>query len=161
MIAIRNYKSADAAAINKLAVKAFSDYSDHYENWQEFSHRLKSFSSMSSHGEIIVATSNGEIVGAVGYLSAQKDKPDHFPKNTPIIRILVVAPEKRGVGLGRKLTQECINRAIRDKSKSIALHTSPIMKVALPMYQRMGFERFSHAPDIYGVKYHVYVKKLA
>ena len=78
----------------------------------------------------------------------------------PVIRSLVVDPKNRGAGVGRALTQECIKRARRDRSPVIALHTSAIMKVALAMYLRMGFEWHHDAPAVYGVPYAVYLKKL-
>ena len=68
--------------------------------------------------------------------------------------MLVVDPAARGAGVGRALTDACINGARRDGSDVIALHTSPIMTVALPMYLRMGF-RLVHAPLLYGVPYAV------
>ena len=43
----------------------------------------------------------------------------------------------------------------------IALQTTPIMSVALPMYLRMGFVKLREAPDIYGVPYAVYAKSLS
>ncbi len=49
MMEIRDYKSDDAAAINDLAVKAFSEYSDQYDSWQDFSDRLRNFSSNASY----------------------------------------------------------------------------------------------------------------
>jgi hypothetical protein len=42
----------------------------------------------------------------------------------------------------------------------IALHTSPIMTVALPMYLRMGFAKVQDAPPLFGVPYAVYTKAL-
>jgi hypothetical protein len=42
----------------------------------------------------------------------------------------------------------------------IALHTSPIMTVALSMYLRMGFARLRDAPRYLGVDYAVYAKAL-
>lgn len=45
----------------------------------------------------------------------------------------------RGKGLGHLLTEECIKRARPDKSWIIALHTTPIITVALPMYLLMEF----------------------
>jgi hypothetical protein len=42
----------------------------------------------------------------------------------------------------------------------IALHTSPIMSVALPMYLKMGFAKAYDAPPIFGVAYAVYTKAL-
>jgi GNAT superfamily N-acetyltransferase len=53
--------------------------------------------------------------------------------------MLVVDPASRGGGLGWGLTEECIDRARRGGSPVIALHTSPIISVALPMYLGMGF----------------------
>jgi ribosomal protein S18 acetylase RimI-like enzyme len=79
----------------------------------------------------------------------------------PIIRMLVVEPAFRGLGVGRALTEECMNRAQRDGATCIALHTTPIMRVALPMYERMGFELQSDAPSIFGVPYAVYLKQLS
>jgi GNAT superfamily N-acetyltransferase len=76
------------------------------------------------------------------------------------MRMLVVHPEYRGWGVGRKLAEQCLRRAIRDQANIFALHTSPIMQVALPMYLRMGFTYHSPAPDIWGVKYNIYTKRL-
>ncbi|MDX2205131.1 MAG: GNAT family N-acetyltransferase [Hyphomicrobiaceae bacterium] len=74
--------------------------------------------------------------------------------------MLVVDPGARGGGIGRRLTEACIRRAARERSPIIALHTTPIMTVALPMYLRMGFVKVRDAPDIHGVPYAVYAKSL-
>ncbi|WP_354456386.1 GNAT family N-acetyltransferase [Methylobacterium sp. 1030] len=74
--------------------------------------------------------------------------------------MLVVSPSHRAGGIGRMLTETCLERARRDHSPIVALHTSPIMIVALPMYLRMGFEKLRDAPDIHGVPYAVYTKSL-
>jgi ribosomal protein S18 acetylase RimI-like enzyme len=74
--------------------------------------------------------------------------------------MLVVEPAFRGRGIGRALTEACVGRARRDGAPVVALHTTPIMTVALPMYRRMGFEPESEAPPIHGVPYGVYVKRL-
>ncbi len=76
------------------------------------------------------------------------------------MRMLVVAPDTQGQGIGRALAQECIRRAQRDGAAVFALHTSELMQVALPMYERMGFRRWSDAPSTFGVKYGIYVKQL-
>ena len=71
----------------------------------------------------------------------------------------VVDPDARGLGAGRALTEACVARARRDRAPEIALHTSPIMTVALPMYLRMGFVRVRDAPPLFGVPYAIYVKR--
>ena len=65
-----------------------------------------------------------------------------------------------GQGLGRQLTEECIRRARRDGAAAIALHTSPIMQVALAMYLRLGFVPARETPPVFGVPYRIYLKRL-
>jgi len=74
--------------------------------------------------------------------------------------MLVVEPAFRGRGIGRALTEECIQRAIRDDASLIALHTSPLMRVALPMYLRMGFTLVNEVPPFRGVPYAIYTRPL-
>ncbi|MCP3409512.1 GNAT family N-acetyltransferase [Bradyrhizobium sp. CCGB01] len=109
---------------------------------------------------MIVAEDDGHVVGAVAYVGPQRPKAAFFDPAWPVIRMLVVDPLARGKGIGLQLTEECLRRAERDRSPVIALHTTPIMTVALPMYLRMGFTRVRDAPDILGVPYAVYVKTL-
>ena len=75
--------------------------------------------------------------------------------------MLVVDPDYRGIGIGKSLTEECINRAKRDNSPLIALHTSPIMEIALNMYLRMGFIFEKATSPIYDVPYNIYTKRLS
>jgi ribosomal protein S18 acetylase RimI-like enzyme len=71
--------------------------------------------------------------------------------------MLVVAPEARGRGVGRRLTVACIERARCDGAACIALHTSPAMKVALGLYLRTGLRLARRVPDRFGVLYAVYL----
>ena len=160
MSLIRSYTPCDAASVNELAVRAFEQFKDSYADWPAFRARIANMSQLSQGGEIIVAERDGRIVGAVAYLGPGAPKAEFFRAEWPIMRMLVVAPEARGQGIGRSLAQECLNRARRDGACVFALHTCELMQVALPMYQRMGFTWRSAAPVIHGVKYDVYVKEL-
>ena len=111
-------------------------------------------------GEIIVAERDDKLIGAVTYVPPGRPKPSCFEIGWPIIRMLVVDPEHRGLGAGRGLTEACLARARRDKSPLIALHTSPFMTVALSMYLRMGFELLRDGPPIFGAPSAVYLKRL-
>jgi GNAT superfamily N-acetyltransferase len=117
-------------------------------------------SDLATTSEVVVAEDGGAVIGGVAYVPPNVKKALHFDANWPIIRMLVVDPLARGMGTGRALTEECVFRARRDKATIVALHTSPIMRIALPMYLRMGFERLRDAPPICGVPYAVYVLKL-
>ncbi len=157
---IREFRVGDEAVINEVALAAFEEYRDHYEEWEVFAGIVGTMSSLSENGELIVATVQGKVAGAVVYVGPGKKKSEFFSPEWPILRMLVVAPTYRGIGIGRALTEECIRRAERDRAPLIALHTSPIMRVALSMYERLGFEFLQEAPKIFGVPYGIYVKRL-
>ncbi len=158
--AVRDYRPADAAPVNALALLAFEQFKDAYDDWPTFQARIATMSELAAGGEIIVAEHAGQIVGAVAYVGPGAPKAAFFQPEWPIMRMLVVAPSARGHGIGRALADECIGRARRDGAAVFALHTSELMHVALPMYQRMGFNRVASAPVIHGVNYGVYLKDL-
>ena len=158
---LRDYRDDDAEAIVRVALAAFAEFKQHYSDWPLFTTHVAKIPELARSGEIIVAENGGHIVGAVAYVGPQAPKPAFFEPAWPIIRMLVVDPSARGKGIGRQLTEECLRRAERDQADVIALHTTPIMTVALPMYLRMGFVKVGEAPDILGVPYAVYIKTLA
>jgi len=157
---LRAFQESDAAAVDAVVLAAFSEFRHAYTDWQAFSGGLGQMVAMSGASEIIVAESQGQVVGAVAYVAAGQPKKAFFPEEWPIVRMLVVLPSCRGLGIGRALTQECVRRAERDGAAVIALHTSQLMEVALPMYERMGFRFEREAPPIFGVPYGIYVKRL-
>jgi GNAT superfamily N-acetyltransferase len=159
-IRLRNYENADAERLNRIAISAFDQFRHHYEDWPAMLAGLSKTSDLSASGEFIIAELEDEFAGAVAYFGPNSQKAAFFDQRWPIIRMLVVDPAFRGKGIGRALSDECIARARRDRSPVIALHTSPIMSVALPMYLKMGFAKAYDAPPIFGVAYSVYTKTL-
>jgi len=157
---IKDFQPTDAEVVNALALSAFAQYKAQYKDWDVFSQNIQKMSLLSGIGEIILAEEDGEICGAVAYIGPHRPKAEFFDSSWPIIRMLVVNPNNRGKGAGRSLTNACVERAKRDKSSVIALHTSPIMEVALNMYLRMGFAWVREAPAIHGAPYGVYIKNL-
>jgi GNAT superfamily N-acetyltransferase len=157
---IKDFESADAPAVNAVALEAFAEYQDVYSDWVALARSVGEMASLSASGEIVVVKSGGTVLGAVAYVGPGKPKAEFFKPEWPIMRMLVVRPHMRGRGIGRALANECIRRAVRDGATEMALHTSPIMNVALPMYERMGFQRVTDAPALFGVPYAVYVKAL-
>jgi GNAT superfamily N-acetyltransferase len=159
-IQIRNYESSDADNVNRVAVDAYGQFRDDFQDWPAMLAWLSNASSLSATGNVIVGEVRGRFAGAVTYFGPDSQKDSFFDQRWSIIRMLVVDPRFRGKGLGRALSSECIARAKRDGAPAIALHTSPIMTVALPMYLRMGFVRAYDVPPIFGVPYAVYSKAL-
>lgn len=157
---IRSFIQSDAPHVNALALLAFEQFKGAYDDWPTFQAKIANMSSLAKAGELIVAEAENQIVGAVAYIGPGIVKADFFRQEWPIMRMLVVAPAFRGRGIGRALADECLLRAHRDGASVFALHTSKLMHVALPMYQRMGFSWFADAANIHGVEYGVYIKKI-
>ena len=158
---IRDYREDDREQVNEVALAAFAQFSSIYDDWSAMAAGLGNMSALAQKGEVFVAERDDAIIGAVAYIPPHAAKAEYFDPAWPIIRMLVVDPKARGLGVGRALTDICIDRARRDGSPVIALHTSPIMTVALPMYLRLGFEKFRDTPPIHGVDYAVYLKPLS
>ncbi len=156
---IREFRSEDKVEVDALALRAFEQFKEAYDDWPAFKARIN-LSALAEVGEVIVAEMEGRVAGAVAYLGPCAQKAEFFEPEWPIMRMLVVSPDARGLGIGRALAEECIRRARRDGATKFALHTSELMHVALPMYQRMGFVWTLNAPSIHGVAYSVYVKEL-
>ena len=93
--------------------------------------------------ERIVAEHAGELVGSVMLFPPASDAYAGAAgrANWPELRLLAVAPEARGLGVGRVLVEECVRRAHRAGAAELGLHTSASMRVAMRLYERMGFVR--------------------
>jgi DNA-binding MarR family transcriptional regulator/GNAT superfamily N-acetyltransferase len=79
-----------------------------------------------------IAEMNGENVGCV---MLAKEAP-----TVARLRLLLVDPKARGLGLGAKLTDECIRFARRAGYKKITLWTHSILTAARHVYAKAGFK---------------------
>ena len=159
-VRIRDFRPDDGPRVDELAVAAFKQFEAEYEDWSAMKNALGKMADLAASGELLIADYDETILGAVVYIPPDQPKADYFDVAWPVLRMLVVDPKVRGLGIGKSLTNACIDRAKRDGCSVIALHTSPIMAVALPMYLRMGFRRIRRAPFLHGVEYAVYLKTI-
>ncbi len=79
-----------------------------------------------------IAEMNGENVGSI---MLAKDS-----EGVARIRLLLVDPKARGIGLGARLTDECIRFARRAGYKKITLWTHRVLTAARHIYERAGFK---------------------
>jgi DNA-binding MarR family transcriptional regulator/GNAT superfamily N-acetyltransferase len=78
-----------------------------------------------------IAEMNGENVGCVMLV---KDKP-----GVARLRLLLVDPKARGLGLGQRLVDECVRFARKAGYKKITLWTHSILAAARHTYEKAGF----------------------
>ena len=86
-----------------------------------------------------IAEMNGEPVGSVMLVK------DETP-GTARIRLLIVDPKARGLGLGQRLTDECIKFARDAGYKKITLWTHSCLLAARHCYEKAGFTLTSSEP---------------
>src|SRR5206468_10092628 len=74
----------------------------------------------------IVADDEGTLIGSVLLYppSVQAYGDLAGAARNPELRLLAVAPEARGRGVGRALVEECVRRARREGAAALGLHTS-------------------------------------
>ncbi len=138
---IRTARADEYAALRALTAAAYAEYApamgDHWDDYRRgMLDRLDG-----AVAERIVAVRAGALLGSVLDFAA------------PEIGLLAVPPERRGQGIARALTAECVRRARAAGSTVLALHTMEMMRGALALYAGMGFVRdpehdFSPAPDV-------------
>ncbi|MEO9484306.1 MAG: GNAT family N-acetyltransferase [Ekhidna sp.] len=95
--------------------------------------------------DILIATKDEEILGAVVYINDLSDygsNADLSKENdAAAFRLLAVSNDARGLGIGKLLTNACIDKAKSNKLSQMIIHTTDSMKVAWKMYEKMGFMR--------------------
>lgn len=145
-VRMRDARPDDRRAVAALTLAAYGEYADTMEPdaWAGLAGAVRgALASDDPAVERIVAEREGEIIGSVmlypARASAYGDLADaaHWPE----LRLLAVAPSARGLGVGRMLVDECIRRARAAGAMALGLHTSRSMRVALRMYEAMGFVR--------------------
>jgi putative acetyltransferase len=87
-----------------------------------------------------IAEMDGEVVGGGGIFPSAG-----LPDDTCELVKMYLLPKVRGIGLGRKLIQQCIGFAKEAGYKNIYLETMPELKQALKTYEKFGFEYINHS----------------
>jgi GNAT superfamily N-acetyltransferase len=157
MIVVRAYAAADRGAVNAVARAAFAQYAQDYDDWPGFIDGIGRMADLAADADLLVAEQDGAIVGAVAHVGPGRPRSAIFPPEWSVVRMLVVDPQRRGQGAGRKLVAGCLWLAQEADAPAVGLHTSPIMASALRMYETIGFVRDCDLPPIRGVPYGRYV----
>lgn len=85
----------------------------------------------------VLVDDSGRIVGSVGLCRVDNSICE--------LRKMYLAPEVRGCGWGRRLLEHALRRAAELGFRRVVLETASVLKAAVALYERHGFQR--HLPD--------------
>lgn len=106
-----------------LVAKVVADYAEHHDP-----HREAAW----------IAEVDGEPAGSIFCVKASED--------TAQLRLLLVEPEARGLGIGKRLVEECVRFARRAGYRRMTLATVSEVEAARGIYERIGFEPVEATP---------------
>lgn len=149
-IIIRNAQPSEFKNIGELLVRVYSKLQG-FPSPQEqpgYYELLRNIGDITKkpHTELLVAISpEGKVLGAVVYFSDMASYGSGgsatSEKNASGFRLLAVDANARGSGIGKALTTACINKARKDGSTQLIIHSTEYMKIAWSMYEKLGFKR--------------------
>ncbi|KOO05459.1 GNAT family N-acetyltransferase [Vibrio nereis] len=97
--------------------------------------------SLANKSRYFVATLDGKVVGGGGIA------PFNHSEHACELKKLFLLPESRGLGLGKKLSEQCLEFAKQQEFTSCYLDTLNTMTSAIKLYEHLGFEHLDQPMD--------------
>ena len=147
---VRNALPDEFQEIGKLLVSVYSKLEGFPRATEqpEYYKMLKNIGELTKrpNTELLVAVSpSQEILGAVVFFSDMQyygsGGTATQEKNAAGFRLLAVDHSKRGQGIGKLLTNACIQKAKDLALKQLIIHSTKAMGIAWKMYEKIGFRR--------------------
>ena len=160
----RNGTTDDLKKLQNLGLNSYAQFKDVLtaDNWNTLNTALSAESfylELLSISTCFICENDGEIVG-MAYLIPNGNPTELFDKDWSYIRMVGVDPHHTGNGIGKNLTQMCIDKAKETGERIIALHTSEFMDAARHIYKKLGFKKTKDLGSRLGKKYWIYQLEL-
>jgi len=158
--------NGDLDQLRLLGLAAWEPYQQELtsENWAKlFANldRTETYAALLEQGEgVVCEAGDGSIVG-MAFLIPSGNPTEIYQADWCYIRFVSVHPACSGRGIGRQLTEKCIELAILRQARTIALHTSEMMPAARHLYERLGFTILREIEPRLGKRYWLYTLALA
>lgn len=149
-IVVRPALLSEVEQAREILRRAYVEYESEFPeaNWGPYLEDILDIEGRAAASELMIAEHDARLLGCVSYFppGAKTSYPsdsfsEHWPAEWSALRLLAVDPSARGAGVGRGLTNFCIERSRELGAPALGLHTTAPMGVARAMYERMGFER--------------------
>lgn len=160
----RTATKKDLKQLQQLGLLAYGQYKSTItqENWEKWEAGFRSdenFLNLLAISTCFVCECENEIVG-MAFLIPSGNPFLYFPSDWSYIRYVGVNPAFEGNGIGKKLTQQCIDKARETGEKTIALHTSEFQNAARHIYENLGFIKQKELEPVFGKTFYIYTIEL-
>jgi ribosomal protein S18 acetylase RimI-like enzyme len=135
---IREAEPSEYEAIGDITVEAYRAAGETEEGYFA---ELRDVAERARQVPVLAAVEegSGRVLGGVTYVPGPGPYHEGDFGDIASFRMLAVAPDAQGRGVGTALVEDCIARARAAKRPAIGLYTRPFMTSAHRMYERLGF----------------------
>lgn len=137
---IRDVRLDEMDGLGALTVAAYRDAGETDEDYYP---ELRDVAARATVVPVLVAVESGtgRLLGGVTYVPGPGPYHEGEFGDAAAFRMLAVAADARGRGVGRALVQAVIARARADGRPAVCLFTRPFMTAAQRLYASLGFVR--------------------
>ncbi|HSO28867.1 MAG TPA: GNAT family N-acetyltransferase [Candidatus Sulfomarinibacteraceae bacterium] len=144
-ILVREARPDEYSHLGRITAEAYRAVGETEEAYYP---ELRDVASRAALVPVLVAAdeATGMVLGGVTYVPGPGPYFEGvFGESAAAFRMLAVAPEAQGRGVGRVLVSACIERARAAGRSSIGIYTRPFMHAAHRLYGSFGFR---HVPEL-------------
>ena len=142
-LTIRFARDEELDTVASLIVDAYAEYAGAMspDAWSMYAQDIANVYGRLTDGRLIVAELAGRLVGSVTMFGHWRGAQP----GTLGVRLLAVAPDARGSGVGRALMEWCVERAREEGNQRVVITSTPEMAALRELSESMGFTR---APEL-------------
>jgi len=136
-ISIREIQPSDNTALARIIRSTLEEFGAVRKNTVYYEETTDHLYDLFQHPQSYywVAEVNGEVVGGAGIYPTQG-----IPDDTTELVKMYLVPSARGLGIGKRLIENCIELAKEKGYKRLYLESMPELKRAISVYERFGFK---------------------
>ncbi|MDQ0206541.1 GNAT family N-acetyltransferase [Alkalicoccobacillus murimartini] len=145
-IVVSTLQNEDKDIVKELLIDSYSQYEEVFrspEAWENYLQNIKSSLDNPNVEQILVAKQGQNILGSIQFFESG-EKAYQRPEldiQHPVVRLLAVHPNARGLGVAQILLRESLDIAASRGASYLYLHTGDIMEKARALYEWLGFKR--------------------